>query len=55
MTEKPAATVACTVLRDYWPTEDQRIRAGSVVHLSAEEAMDGIERGALSRVKDARK
>jgi len=51
MTEKPAATVACTVLRDYWPEEDKRVPAGTVIRVSPEEAMDGIENGTLARVK----
>jgi hypothetical protein len=46
-----AGTFACRVLRDYWPEEDVRIRAGTVVHVDAVAAMDGIESGILSRVK----
>ena len=50
--EKPAAPlVRCRVLRDFWPKEDERVRAGTIIELSAEEAMDGIESGSLSRVK----
>lgn len=45
-------TFACRVLRDYWPEEDQRVRAGTIVHLDAAAAMDGVEAGILARVKD---
>lgn len=55
MTDKQPALVACTVLRDFWTAEDSRVRAGTVVHLPPEDAMDGIETGALSRVKAPRK
>ena len=54
MTEK-TKTVACVVLRDYWPAEDQRVTAGTIVHLSPEDALDGVETGALARHKDAAK
>ena len=47
-------TVKCVVLRDYWPTEDNRVKAGSIVDVSPEDAMDGVEAGRLSRVKEAK-
>ena len=47
----PAGKFACRVERDYWPDEDQRVRAGTIVYLDAAAAMDGIESGALSRVR----
>lgn len=49
--EAPPGKFACRVERDYWPEADHRVRAGTIVHLDAVEAMDGIESGALSRVK----
>lgn len=49
--EAPAGKFACRVERDYWPEEDQRVRAGTIVYLDAAAAMDGIESGALSRVR----
>ena len=52
---KRAKKIACTVLRDYWTADDARVTAGTVVHLTPEEAMDGVETGALARVKDAAK
>lgn len=47
--------IKCMVMRDYWNESGERIAAGSVVELPAEAAMDGVEIGALSRVKDAKK
>lgn len=37
------------VERDFWPEEDKRVRAGTIVHMTAVEALDGIASGALSR------
>lgn len=60
MTEKAKApeakveqTFLCEVLRDFWPTENEadRVRAGDLVEVGVETAMDGIERGVLARVK----
>lgn len=39
------------VNRDYWDVGGNRIRKGSVVEVSVEDALDGVESGALSRVK----
>ena len=55
-------TVAMCVERDYWPGETDiaagwpqmqrnRVRAGIIVDLETEAAMDGLETGILSRVK----
>lgn len=46
--------IACLVLRDYWDAEGVRVPAGTEVTLDAEEAMDGVEAGTLSRVKEAK-
>ena len=53
---KTDGMVRCVVLRDYWaePEEDGaevRVRAGTMVEVTADEALDGIEAGTLSRVK----
>lgn len=48
---KEAAKILMTVLRDYWPADDERVRAGTPVECTAEEAMDGMEKGLLARVK----
>ena len=44
-------TVPVTVLRDFWRTEDDRVRKGTVIEVSKDDAMDGIENGTLKRVK----
>lgn len=44
-------TVKCVILRDYWNEDGERQPAGKEIELSVEEAMDGVESGALSRVK----
>lgn len=49
--EREPGTVRCIVLRDFWPEEDNRIRAGSVIDVTPDEAMDGLERGTLARMK----
>ena len=46
--------IACIVLRDYWGVDGDRVPAGTEVTLDAEEAMDGVEAGTLSRVKEAK-
>lgn len=45
--------VLCIVQRDYWPTDsdEDRVRAGTIVEVSADEAMDGMEAGLLARVR----
>ena len=48
------AKVACMVLRDFWTADDEkggRVMAGTIIEVSPEEAMDGIEAGTLARVK----
>lgn len=45
-------TIKCTILRDTWDAEGNRHVAGSVVDISAEAAMDGVENGTLARVKN---
>lgn len=46
-----AHLVPVLVKRDYWDAGGNRIRSGSVVEVSVEQALDGVESGALSRVK----
>ena len=46
-----AQTVACVVLRDFWPAENDRVRAGTILDLDPMAAIDGIESGLFSRVK----
>lgn len=47
--------VKCVILRDTWDKDGVRHRKGKEVELPAEAAMDGVENGALSRVKAAKK
>lgn len=49
-----SATVACIIMRDRWDEQGNRVSAGEVIEVSAEEAMDGIENGTLERVKAAK-
>lgn len=51
MAEPKEKTVACTIMRDRWDENCVRIPAGTVVEVSVEVAMDGIENGTLERVK----
>lgn len=48
--------VKARVLRDFWPTDndEDRVRAGSIVDVSMETLVDGMEKGVLERVKDAK-
>ena len=43
--------VKVRINRDYWDDEGTRYRKGTEVDVPIEAAMDGIETGALSRVK----
>ena len=49
--KKPPATVLCMIMRDRWDENAVRIAAGTVVEVSVDDAMDGIENGTLERVK----
>lgn len=54
--EKPkkaekAQTVSVRINRDFWDSKGERHRKGTVIDVSVEEALDGAETGALSRVK----
>ena len=53
MTTKSSG-IKCLVLRDYWDAEGARVPAGTEVTLEAEAAIDGVEAGTLSRVKEAK-
>lgn len=43
--------VAVSVRRDFWDETGERHRKGTVVEVSVEAALDGVEVGALSRVR----
>jgi len=51
--QQGAAGVLCMVNRDYWPTdrEEDRVRKGAIVEVTADQAMDGMESGILKRVR----
>lgn len=49
--KKADRLVAVRILRDFWDEAGERHRKGEIMEVTAEEAMDGIEAGALSRVK----
>ena len=44
-------TIKCVILRDFWDADCNRQPAGKEIDMPAEDAMDGVESGALSRVK----
>ena len=50
----PDKTVRCRILRDTWDKDGVRRKAGTEVDLPVDAAMDGIEAGALERVKKAK-
>lgn len=52
MSEK---TIKCEILRDSWDEDGNRHKAGTQVDIPVEAAMDGVEAGIFSRVKDAKK
>jgi hypothetical protein len=43
--------IRCIVQRDRWDEKGQRIPAGTEIDVPVEEAMDGVESGALVRAK----
>lgn len=51
--EKSADTVQARVLRDFWPTEDEmdRVTAGSIIEITKDEMIEGLESGIFERVK----
>lgn len=48
---KQPKTFPYMVVRDQWDADGNRITKGTQVDLTAEQAMDGVESGALARVK----
>lgn len=51
---KKPKLIECRVIRDFWTKDDEdggRIKAGTILELSPEDAIDGIESGNLARVK----
>jgi len=54
MAQAKEKTILCTILRDFWDADGKRHAAGTEVAVPVEAAMDGVEVGALARVKDAK-
>lgn len=47
-------TVRAIVVRDFWPDADQRVNAGTIIEVTKDELIDGMEKGLLARaVADA--
>lgn len=48
-------TVKVRVLRDFWPTENEkdRVRAGTIIEVTKDTLIDGMEKGILERVKES--
>ena len=44
-------TIKCAILRDFWDANGVRQPAGKEMDIPVDEAMDGVESGALTRVK----
>ncbi|MBN7755485.1 hypothetical protein JYP46_01495 [Nitratireductor aquimarinus] len=53
MTEqnKKAQDIECEIKRDFWDKDGVRHREGTTVTLPVEAALEGIESGALARIK----
>lgn len=43
--------IAVRIERDFWDADGERHRKGTVVEVPVDAALDGVETGALSRVK----
>lgn len=51
-TKKPAERlIPVRIERDFWDADGNRHRKGTVVEVPVDAALDGVETGALSRVK----
>jgi len=52
----PAEAVRALVLRDYWTSGDEegRVRAGTIIDVTKDELIAGMERGILRRHVNAR-
>lgn len=51
MAEKEATTVEVEIARDWWDESGERHPVGTKVKVSVDVAMEGIESGALRRIK----
>jgi hypothetical protein len=48
----PERLIPVRVNRDFWDDKGERFRKGSVVEVSVDAALNGVESGAFSRVKE---
>lgn len=54
--EKAEQLIEVEILRDFWDADENRHVAGTTIKVPVSAALDGIESGALARVKkDAKK
>jgi hypothetical protein len=46
--------VKARVMRDFWPTDkdEDRVYAGTVIEVTTETLIDGMEKGILERLRD---
>lgn len=54
MNDKSEQLIEVQIVRDFWDESGERHRAGTVVKVPLDAALDGIETGALTRVKKAK-
>lgn len=45
------ALIAVRINRDFWDAKGERFRKGTIIEVPVDTALDGVESGALSRVK----
>uniref|UniRef100_UPI003F49621F hypothetical protein n=1 Tax=Ensifer adhaerens TaxID=106592 RepID=UPI003F49621F len=50
-TNKPKDLIEVEIKRDFWDEDGERQRAGTIIKVPVEVALEGIESGALARVK----
>lgn len=50
-TQKKSQEIECEITRDFWDESGERHRKGKTVKLPVEAALEGIESGALARIK----
>lgn len=44
-------TVKAVVTRDYWPEADERVTAGTIINVSKDDLIAGMETGSLAPFK----
>lgn len=51
MAAETKQTVDVEILRDFWDADGNRHKAGTIISVPVEAALDGVESGALRRAK----